>query len=202
MSTENQQPAGYLATAWPSAYVCGSPSACELTTTGSAVVARRPATNPARYRTFARCRIHHDRQPDSGPRFQNRARLTDGRHHPHTGYASLGDLLGHGESHTVVAAEARCRCRLRDVAAHLRSMVSVRKCAEHEMHGSWLRIDFSHNDVNVASSNDRFAATSSAISCSIAAWFCAVGGTIVADSNRGRRRRSRSGGTAARAEPR
>src|SRR4029450_11698219 len=139
------------------------------------VVAWRPASDPARRSAFAHGRIHRDHKLRVGPGFENRGRLTDRGHHANTGRPSFGDLGRDREAPPVIAAEVVADADDYDVTAHVRSIVRVRKCAEHEMHGSWLRIDFSHSDVNVASSNVRFAVTSSAISGSIAAWFCAAG---------------------------
>ncbi len=48
------------------------------------------------------------------------------------------------------------------------------------MHGSWLRIARSHIEVSSASSRSAPATTTRVRSSSIAAWFCAVGGTITA----------------------
>ena len=90
------------------------------------------------------------------------------RHHQYSRDVVFGDLVGDGQPDTVVAAEAVADAD-HNVDAHRRSMVSVRKCAEHEMQGSWLRMALSHIEVNAASSNDRLVATSSAISCSMAA---------------------------------
>ena len=115
--------------------------------------------------------IHHDRKrrarsrhPVSPPALP-RAVTTRTSAMPRLRY-----LLGYDNPHTVVAAKAVADPYY-DTITHLWSIVRVKKCAEHEMHGSWLRIDFSHNDVNVASSSVRLPATSSAISCSMAAWF-------------------------------
>ena len=71
----------------------------------------------------------------TGPGIKDRPRFADGGHHPHIGKAALGDLISHRKPHTVVAAKAIAD-PYNDTITHLRSMVGVRKCAEHEMHGS------------------------------------------------------------------
>ncbi len=80
-----------------------------------------------------------------------------------------------------------------DIIAHLRIIGQRQEVSRTQDARSWLRIDLSHNDVSVTSSSERLSATNCAIWYSIAAWFCAVGGTIVA---------ARSGGTATRRAPR
>jgi hypothetical protein len=67
-----------------------------------------------------------------------------------------------------------------DITAHLRIIGQRQEVSRTQDARSWLRIDLSHNDVSVTSSSERLSATNCAISYSIAAWFCAVGGTIVA----------------------
>ena len=67
-----------------------------------------------------------------------------------------------------------------DIIAHLRIIGQRQEVSRTQDARSWLRIDLSHNDVSVTSSSERLSATNCAIWYSIAAWFCAVGGTIVA----------------------
>ena len=126
---------GSRSRASPSAWVCGSPKACETNDARFGVVAWRPVSDSPRLGVLAHRCIDHDRKPGTGPGIKDRPRFADGGHHPHIGKAALGDLISHRKPHTVVAAKAIAD-PYNDTITHLRSMVGVRKCAEHEMHGS------------------------------------------------------------------
>jgi hypothetical protein len=80
--------------------------------------------------------IYYHGQPGTRPRLKQTRWFHDAGYYANMGQRELVQRGGGGDAHAVVLPKAIAEPDNHDLNGHLRCTVSVKKCAEHEMHGS------------------------------------------------------------------
>ncbi|VAZ61483.1 hypothetical protein LAUMK22_03294 [Mycobacterium kansasii] len=100
-------------------------------------IAERTTGYPARHGRRRDHGVDHDGQAGARPRLDQTHGLDNVGHHPDIGQAEFVERGGGDNAHAVIATVAIAQPDDDNRArGHSRCTVSVRKCAEHEMHGS------------------------------------------------------------------